>query len=385
MSILQSAIPDINRLVRLTEVIGGNQWIRDPEREYESWNEWTRDRDTKEEEKRLREQRGLRRQLREFALEANSMIKVDEELERWHDSLINKPENNGGLADGGGDVSSASESETSEYETDNGSNRVFSSFQFERSNSNAHRDAARELDITDGQSLRSVARAISKDGSKGGGCNEDARKRPPEFSPDSLFDRFQKNRGGVFDEITTVSAGIAPEEGEKRPPNIAHELLPNQSHRDVEHGTKTRDVGAELSLLTPKEAPKKRSHKKKSAQAVKDETRIVGGIKDYDGAHSIKQGPPKKCHDCKNSSTNYRNCHYWTVTGKCKKKYCIDCLSSKYPLTMVDTINELEWHCPSCLVQRQKEEEWERNRNESERKSSRRSAAGGANSYSFFF
>jgi hypothetical protein len=397
MSILQSAIPDINRLVCLTEIIGRNQWLRDPEREYESWNEWTRDRNTTEEETRLRVQRGLRRQLREFALEGNPVIEVDAELERWHDSMINKPENNVDLAAREEGASSASEFETSEYESDNESTRVFSSFQSERANRNEGSDTARELDINDSQSLRGLARASSKDGSTRGEYKEGGRKRSPEFSPESLSDRYQKKRGGNANEIATVSGGFASEEGEKKPPNIAHELLPNQPHREVDQqGTKTSDLGANWSLSNTKEPPKKRPYKKKSAHwSVVDETRKGGGgIKDDDRAHSTKQGPPKKCHDCKNSSTNYRHCHYWTVTGKCKKKYCIDCLSSKYPLTMVDTISDLEWHCPSCLgtclcqvctVQRQKEEEWERNRNEAERKSSRRSAAGGGNSYSLFF
>ncbi|KAL3822177.1 hypothetical protein ACHAXA_008193 [Cyclostephanos tholiformis] len=386
MSILHSAIPDINRLVRLTEVIRGKQPISDPEREYESWNEWTRIRNTEEVEKRLREQRVLRRQLREFALEKNPMIDIDEELERWHDSLITKPECN--LAAGSDDAYSASESESSGHETDNESNRVISPLQLADSISNigniadvssglasrkrqSNMQGARELDIDDNLPRRSLMTGNSQDGSMSGGCKKNERKRPPEFSPELLTDKSQQKRGRVVNGITTVNAGSASDEGRKRPPGIALELLPKQLHDEVDQGTETSAIEANWPSKS-KEVSKKSATKKKNAIDVKKET---------------------KCHDCKNSTTNYRDCYYWTLTGKCKKKYCIDCLSVKYPMTLDDAINELEWHCPSCLgtclckicmVQRQKEEERQRSRNEAERKSSRRSAAGGGTSYSFF-
>ena len=106
--------------------------------------------------------------------------------------------------------------------------------------------------------------------------------------------------------------------------------------------------------------------------------------------------PPRKCYECKNLCTVYRSCHYWSWTTKCIKKYCIPCLSSKYTLgnDVISDTNpngihrpedigtstdfDREWHCPSCVAQRESEEERERIR-----KSSRKSAMG--NNYAGFF
>ena len=258
MSILQSAIPDINRLVRLTEVIRGKQTIRDPEREYDSWNEWTRTRNKMEEEQRLREQRTLRRQLREFAIEKNPVLEVDEELERWHDSLITKPECDGGLAAGGGGDYDASGSDTSGSDTDNDTNKEFSSSQTADSNFNVGGDtdftlvrtfkrksnmpsATREVDISenslfhaDDLPLQGLVTTNSQDTSKGGGCREDVRKRPPDSPHELIFEQSQQKRERVVEETKTTSAGYASDDERKRPPKIVHEFPPKKSHRKRE-------------------------------------------------------------------------------------------------------------------------------------------------------
>ncbi len=407
MSILQSAIPDINRLVRLTEAIRGNQMMRDPERDYDSWNEWMRTRNKMEEEQRLRDQRTLRRQLREFAIEKNPVIEVDEELERWHDSLITKPECDGGLVAGGGGDYDASGSETSGSDTENETNKVFSSSQLAESNSDVGGDtdftlirnferksnmtsATREVGISentlshaDDLPLQGLVTTNCQDKSKGGEFKEHARKRPPESAHE-----LQQNRERVVEETKTTSAGHASDDDRKMPPpKIAHEFPPKKPHRKRERVVQEMNTSAVLSASPPT---------KKSAHAVIEKTTVCPTVSPKPIASMATSasgaGAAKKCHDCKKSTSNYRSCHYWTLTGKCKKKYCVDCLSSKYPLTMGDAVSDLEWHCPSCLgtcvckaciVQRQKEEERESRRNEAERKSSRRSAAG--SSYSFFF
>lgn len=39
----------------------------------------------------------------------------------------------------------------------------------------------------------------------------------------------------------------------------------------------------------------------------------------------------KRCHDCKSSTSYFRRCHYWFLTGaKCGKTYCSKCLVAKY-------------------------------------------------------
>jgi hypothetical protein len=244
MSILQSAIPDINRLVRLTEAIQGKQTIRDPEKEYDSWNEWTRIRNKMEDEQRLREQRALRRQLREFAIEKNPVIEIDEELERWHDSLITKVAGVGGDYDAS--ESETSGSETSGSDTDNETNRLFSSSQLADSNSNIGGDtdftlgrnskrkstmlsATREVDVikncqthADDIPLQGLVSTHSQDKPKGGGSKEDARKKPPELSHEFLFELSQQKRERVVEETKTTSAGYASVEERKKPPEIAH-------------------------------------------------------------------------------------------------------------------------------------------------------------------
>uniref|UniRef100_A0A7S2JSU6 RING-type domain-containing protein n=1 Tax=Leptocylindrus danicus TaxID=163516 RepID=A0A7S2JSU6_9STRA len=55
-----------------------------------------------------------------------------------------------------------------------------------------------------------------------------------------------------------------------------------------------------------------------------------------------------KCHDCKESSTEYVRCNYWQPTGnKCNKYFCKNCITSKYDSNPV--VDEKEWHCPACL------------------------------------
>ena len=116
---------------------------------------------------------------------------------------------------------------------------------------------------------------------------------------------------------------------------------------------------------------------------------------------SIKKGrTSRRCHNCKTYSVQHRVCNYWNLDGtKCKKIYCLSCLTNQYTvgddvksksnpkgLSIKEIVSnpklDREWHCPSCLVtcmcnscvtQRKRDEEREKNRVEGERKSSRQS------------
>jgi len=61
----------------------------------------------------------------------------------------------------------------------------------------------------------------------------------------------------------------------------------------------------------------------------------------------------RRCHDCKSSTTYFRRCHYWFLTGtKCGKVFCSKCLQVKYGAAQLDwdnIKNDSDWHCPSCL------------------------------------
>ena len=50
------------------------------------------------------------------------------------------------------------------------------------------------------------------------------------------------------------------------------------------------------------------------------------------GARSKRRNiAPRRCHDCKSTTTYYRRCQYWFLTGtRCNKTYCEKCLVGKY-------------------------------------------------------
>jgi hypothetical protein len=54
----------------------------------------------------------------------------------------------------------------------------------------------------------------------------------------------------------------------------------------------------------------------------------------------------RRCHDCKSSTTYFRRCHYWFLTGaKCGKTFCSKCLVYKYGLPSDDNwdMNDPDW------------------------------------------
>ena len=61
---------------------------------------------------------------------------------------------------------------------------------------------------------------------------------------------------------------------------------------------------------------------------------------------------PRKCHDCKESTTNHRRCTFWFSTGtRCRKYYCMNCLIDIYGwrYDIEGKLDEDDWQCPSCL------------------------------------
>jgi hypothetical protein len=54
----------------------------------------------------------------------------------------------------------------------------------------------------------------------------------------------------------------------------------------------------------------------------------------------------RRCHDCKSSTTYFRRCHYWFLTGtKCAKTFCSKCLVFKYGLPSEGNwnMNDPDW------------------------------------------
>ena len=374
MSILQSSLPQINQLVRLTEVLRGKGTIDNPEMEYEEWNEWTRYKNEVEEEERLREKRMIRRQLREFAKEKNDEIEINEELERRHDALIPKPSDNEQKL---GAKVPAEEVYAYDNEPESDDEFIPQTSQFARSNSARARTQSESEDDLPMKSLSRKKSSYIRQKS-----DEGARKRPPEASQ-TLYTRQPaqaKKKAKVVDSGTVMrlTPGGTYVAVRKNPPQMKKTTNPDGA---------TIMAKPIVSMATSSF----RTIKVKAAPVKKDR-------------------PTKKCHYCRKPSIRYRNCNYWSLTGvKCLRKFCIDCLSSKYTLgddvksatnpngksieeILLNPKLDAEWHCPGCLgtcqcdacvTQRKKDEEREKIKNEAARKSSRRSAMG--NNYSYFF
>ena len=94
IGILQTTAPYINELVVLTEALRGNYTLEDEQ--YEELNDWIKVNSEMRDAQFKREQRIIRRELREFGRETNRHFNVDDQLEQRHDAHICKPEEENG-------------------------------------------------------------------------------------------------------------------------------------------------------------------------------------------------------------------------------------------------------------------------------------------------
>ena len=384
MSILQSSLGDINRLVRLTEALRNKHTFDNPEVEYEEWNEWCKEKNDVEEDTRKREQRILRRQLRGFAKEKNPNLEMDDELEKRHDGLISKKpweeENDGEVdwkmgadsAEYDGTSGSASENESEQraplppqstkYDTDTENDdqrRV-------RKQPIREREEGRlgainttvpplDADEDDEAPLSSLAtrnqtpKAAVGSGSVGSGIAKKAR-----------VEDSNKPKAAAVTTTATIS------DVNKKPPSRKD---PPEAIRSSSNNSSGGGGGTPPPTTTASELPKKKAHpttKSKKLFGKKLEIVTIKKEKSHDHHHAndnnnansppsntspspstsktilttvaaskTKGGGPrpfKKCHQCKNSTRRYRSCNYWKLTGKCRKVFCIDCLSSLYTL-----------------------------------------------------
>jgi hypothetical protein len=440
MEILQSIIPHINELVRLTEALRGNYTLE--EEEYGEWNKWSRMQDEAEEAQFMRDQRILRRQLREFGRETNPLFEMDEELEQQHDALICKPRREPmQVADEEEDDDSESgEKEDLEYRTRNEKHRLKREVKTdeERSKKKSHTNTKQFNE-------KHLRRRSSEDTNQDvDGCNNKrqfaVKKQSLLKSDDTDDDGKQSSdmqsettkRAGTIttkNQSTRRSDSSCIQSDKVEASNTTREhvtsLMSNEMHYlpSVE-----QKEAAKQSSASNKARIKKKRKKPKIARAMlKDPPELCfpsTSLTTNATTNPVENKLPaargvKKCHDCKAAATRYRKCSYWHLTGKCGKVFCINCLSSKYTLgddvlsddnprgIPIDDIvqsgrHDSDWHCPSCLKkcqckscvnQRQREEEKERSRDQAERKSSRRStqsdfsnffqANGGGISFSF--
>ena len=354
-------MPEIHQLVRLSKML-------DDENEECSPNDAAIDAgipsesrnypNKKEKEQQLRAGRILRRQLRQFAKERNPSLELDDELESRHDALIRK--------------SKLSKDSKARQVNDGIIDRKV--------------DSGGNVMGTDEEG--SLEKLVSAD------CDDESIKNHT-----SETEKSEPHMKGGSDFATSFYK-IAGRESRKR---LAKEAIDDAQETKGIVAKRNHHAKIKHALLAPPQAKKARTHEREhhsdsSAPANQKPTAEVNKTP-TDGPPAPL--PPRKCHECKSTCSQYRSCHYWTWSVKCIKKYCIPCLLSKYTLgpdVISDTnpngihppdeigINpehDKEWHCPSCVAQRESEEERERMRNnEAGRKSSRKSAIG---NYSGFF
>lgn len=385
MSILQSSLPQINQLVRLTEAIRGKHTINNPS-DYDEWNEWAKKRNVAEVDQRKREQRILRRQLRDFAKERNPIVEIDEELEARHDSLILKPKDK-----------RYSEAEKLDTEEDWKMGLAM----------DEAREREDEKDDSEAYDSDEFVPQTNVEDDKYTATNE-LTSRPSSNRHVGVANTIEMSQGIETDDFASIGIpsthidldNEAVEEFDRKKTSpLSHALLPLPKKAKVveknaeEDSPKTRKSPPETQTAPTemRKPPPEPFATKRSAKA------------------GNKARTAKKCHDCKASTARHRLCSYWKLNGtRCRKVYCIDCLSNQYTLgddvqsssnpngiSIDEILNcpalDEEWHCPSCLGtcqckvcvnQRKREEDLEKSRAEASRKSSRRSAG---NSYSFFF
>jgi len=391
ISLLQSSLHDINQLVRLTEIVRGNYSL-DDKNEYDEWSAWAKRQNELEDEKMMREQRILRQQLRDFSREKNPNLELNYELEAMHDSLIEKPIE---LAAGGGFIHEENDSEPDDVSRPK-TQRKGVAASTARAAALGARQANHDTSKPACAQYYNLQAAAEEDGtSTQRGKYQGSRKR--------------KTKNNYFEDIATsqLASSNPRDSNDDGAENNQKKKAKTNKLRD--HGEDKKPVSAKKSspdknqnATTSKPGSVESPAPSPSSNAPAPANAANAPIRTRKNAPKVR--PSKKCHHCKEQSTKYRNCNYWKLSGtKCPKAFCIECISSHYTLgddvqspsnpngVPIDEIVmcaalDLEWHCPSCLgtclcatcvKQRKKEEEREKNRLEVDklRKSSRRSGA----------
>ena len=389
MQILQTTIPHINQLARLTEALRGNYTLE--EEEYNEWNEWAEMKDEEDEAQFMRDQRIIRRELRDWGRENNPNFDMDEELEKRHDDLIFKPRN-----EPVEEADEVSDPDDLLWEERHRSERKVKK-DFNR-RSMTKQSAAKKL--------RPLKTEIS--------CKEDdighsMKKEPAAKKPryDAVQSNGQKSKS-LRGERRSTRNEVERDTDTKQP------IVKKRERRRSNDDNMFLNENAQPVKQTPA-AKKLRLRKNDDSQNQTNKNEISRSTailqSDEKSGSTRSSRPSRKCHDCKETTNQYRKCSYWQITGnKCGKTFCITCLSSKYTLggdvltdenpngTPIKDIiengkHDSEWFCPSCLqtcmcdvcVKQRKREEEKRakSRDQGERRASRRSTE--QTDYSNFF
>ena len=387
MNILQSSLPQIHQLEKLTNALeegGGYTTTNLHGNESEKTRKQQR-RELDMEKEREREQQIIRKHLREFVRESNPMAKIDhEEMEEDVDSLVDgmniKLEGTGMMMT-------------------KGTTRSFNEEILNVSPSSSWRAAALPTTTTKAT------------------VNNKPSKR--KSSSHSLEDQTTRKKSKP-DLKRSKSNDSSSRRDDGRRSKVVQDGKKNKRSDKQQFASSKKDPPQDVP---PSSSSMSRPPSSMSNVSIKDNrTRTTTATKKSSppatAAAAAKKMPKpratKKCHECRKSTNRHRVCNFWKLSGftgaKCGKVFCIDCLTSKYsvgddvrgdPSTpngndieeiMRNSNLDSEWHCPSCLgvcqchvcvAQRKREEEREKNRGDGERKSQRRATAH-SSYYNFF-
>ncbi len=130
------------------------------------------------------------------------------------------------------------------------------------------------------------------------------------------------------------------------PPKSTKKYMNTFSHQLVEK----EPVASKLSRQTSSSSSTRYSNEKNKEESLK----VTKSIKSHPVQKVVKRTkvkpkakkPARKCHSCKESTTEHSLCGYWFANGnRCRKTFCGNCLA-KYKMEISDRD---DWHCPSCL------------------------------------
>lgn len=148
---------------------------------------------------------------------------------------------------------------------------------------------------------------------------------------------------------TSTPKGRPLSQSSHTPPKIS----PPQDETHIKKKRRTVAVGQNI-IIQEKEtrAPPQSNRKRPSPTKQLVEKSLPS--KSHSGAKAMNVPPRKaisrKCHYCKKSSSAFRQCHFYFITGdKCRKCYCMECLVAHFDFKENKKMRDEDWHCPSCL------------------------------------
>ncbi len=169
-----------------------------------------------------------------------------------------------------------------------------------------------------------------------------------KISPDKKSEKKQKPMNTHSSTIRTTTTKAPPSKK-----NDAHVhkksntgSLATSTQRSSSSSVKTTSPSPSVSPKAKNNALSQRSKTKPSrSMAPKPQVTTSKAASASNNNVPKKSKAKRKCHYCKDLTTDYSICKYWFINGnKCKKLFCDSCLER----VKVVPSDADDWHCPSC-------------------------------------